>query len=62
MPVYPGIGASAPGLSLDQVIDQIEAARTRGAPGFVIFNYDGDVAARQIPALGWSLTAPPRDR
>lgn len=64
-PLVPGIGASAPGLPLDQVMDQVQIARAEGADGFIIFNYDGRVAADYVPAMGRSLTAgtalPPHD-
>jgi uncharacterized lipoprotein YddW (UPF0748 family) len=52
LPFYPGVGASAPGLPLGQVIDQIGIARAEGADGFIIFEYQGSVAADYIPSLG----------
>jgi uncharacterized lipoprotein YddW (UPF0748 family) len=57
IPVYSGVGASAPGLSLDQVIDQVQEARGLGARGFIIFNYSGAVAKEYVPALGLGTTA-----
>ena len=63
VPLYSGIGASAPGLPLPQVADQIQIARSEGADGFIIFNYEGAVAADYVPALGSGATkgrtAPP---
>jgi uncharacterized lipoprotein YddW (UPF0748 family) len=65
IPFYPGVGASAPGLPLGQVIDQIQIARAEGADGFIIFEYQGAVAADYIPALGQGTTGgatlPPHD-
>jgi uncharacterized lipoprotein YddW (UPF0748 family) len=57
IPLYPGVGASAPGLPLAQVMDQIGIGRANGADGFIIFNYDGPVASEYVPALGKGLTA-----
>jgi len=51
VPLYPGIGASAPGLSPDQVAMQAHVARTLGVDGFIIFNYDLTVATSVLPAL-----------
>lgn len=56
IPLYPGVGASAPGLSLGQVIDQIRIAREEGADGFIIFEYQGGVAADYVPSLGKGVT------
>jgi len=56
IPLYPGVGASAPGLPLGQVIDQIGIARAEGADGLIIFEYQGGVAADYIPGLGKGLT------
>ncbi len=39
VPVYPGIGASAPGLEPDRVVGQILHARRLGAPGFTVFEF-----------------------
>ena len=63
-PVYPGIGASAPGLPPEQVARQIYIARNLGTSGFTIFNYDLSVATEVLPALSKGLTRPepqPRD-
>ena len=59
IPLYPGVGASAPGLSVGQVIDQIGLARAEGADGFILFEYQGGVAADHIPALGQGVTRLP---
>jgi uncharacterized lipoprotein YddW (UPF0748 family) len=56
-PLYPGIGASAPGLSPVEVIQQIQSLREIGAKGFIIFNYDIGVANRILPALSLGVTA-----
>jgi len=56
IPLYPGVGASAPGLPLGQVIDQIQIARAEGADGFIIFEYQAHVAADYIPGLGKGVT------
>ncbi len=57
IPLYPGVGASAPGLSADQVAMQIHIARESGADGFIIFNYDLPVATGVLPALIKGVTA-----
>jgi uncharacterized lipoprotein YddW (UPF0748 family) len=57
VPLYPGIGASAPGLSPDQVAMQAHVARTLGVDGFIIFNYDLTVATSVLPALFKGLTS-----
>jgi len=51
IPVYPGVGASAPGLPPDQVAFQIHQARASGVKGFIIFNYDLPVVREILPAL-----------
>jgi len=56
IPLYPGIGASAPGLTSVQVMDQVKIAREEKANGFIIFNYDTRTAAEQIPMLGLGTT------
>jgi uncharacterized lipoprotein YddW (UPF0748 family) len=56
IPLYPGVGASAPGLPLGQVIDQIQIARAEGADGFIIFEYQAGVAAEYVPDLGKGVT------
>ena len=54
--VIPGIGASVPGLSIAQVIDQIQVTRSEHSKGFIIFNYDPMVANELLPALARSTT------
>jgi len=56
IPLYPGIGASAPGLDPVQVIEQAEIAREEGASGFIIFNYDPRTAKEHLPLMGRGLT------
>lgn len=51
IPLYPGIGASAPGLDPVQVIEQILIAREEGVPGFIIFEYNSTTAAEHLPTL-----------
>lgn len=57
IPLYPGIGASAPGLPPDQVAMQAYIARNLGVKGFIIFNYDLTVAEKVLPALHKGLTS-----
>jgi uncharacterized lipoprotein YddW (UPF0748 family) len=59
IPLYPGIGASAPGLPADQVIAQAEIARDLGADGFIIFALTPTTVADHVPALGRGLTSQP---
>ncbi len=56
VPLYPGIGASAPGLPPEQVAMQIHQARKLGVDGFIIFNYGLSVARDVLPALSKGLT------
>lgn len=56
IPLYPGIGASAPGLPPEQVAMQIHIARNLGVGGFIIFNYDLSVAKEVLPALRKGIT------
>ncbi len=56
IPLYPGIGASAPGLPAEQVAMQAHIARKLGVDGFIIFNYDLSVAREILPALFKGLT------
>jgi uncharacterized lipoprotein YddW (UPF0748 family) len=56
IPLYPGIGASAPGLDPIQVIEQAEIARAEGAQGFIVFNYDPRTAKEHLPLMGKGLT------
>lgn len=57
VPLYSGIGASAPGLPVTQVIDQVRIARQSGADGFVVFNLDPAVTHDYLPAMGSGITA-----
>jgi hypothetical protein len=58
IPVYPGIGASSPGLSVDQVIVQVLETRAQVTGGFTIFNLDMTAATEILPWLGRGLTDP----
>lgn len=61
VPLYPGIGASAPGLSPAQVIDQVQTTREEGADGFIIFHLADVTAAQHLPALAAGATAGPSE-
>ena len=54
VPLYPGIGATATGIALtaDRVVGQIRLARSLGAAGFSIFNFEPRTAASIVPAVG----------
>lgn len=58
IPLYPGIGASAPGLPPDQVAMQAYITRKLGTDGFIIFNYNQSVANNVLPAFFKGLTSP----
>jgi len=58
VPVYPGIGASSPGLPVDQVIVQVLETRAQATGGFTIFDLDGGTAGGILPWLGRGLTSP----
>jgi uncharacterized lipoprotein YddW (UPF0748 family) len=57
IPLYPGIGASAPGLPPEQVAMQMHIARNLGADGLIIFNYSLSVATEILPALSKGITS-----
>ena len=54
IPLYPGIGATATGIAMapDRVAGQIHLARTLGAAGYTIFNFDAGTAASIVPGVG----------
>ena len=54
IPVYPGIGATATRskLSPASVVGQIHHARTLGAAGFTIFNFNRNTVGDVIPGVG----------
>jgi len=54
IPIYPGIGATASRstLSPDRVVGQIRHARSLGAAGFTIFNFQSGTAETIIPGVG----------
>ncbi len=58
VPLYPGIGASAPGQPSDMTITQVEIARELGADGFTVFQFDGAKAIDHVPAMGQALLKP----
>lgn len=58
VPLYPGIGASAPGQPADITIAQVEIARELGADGFTVFQLDGSKAIDHVPAMGQALLKP----
>lgn len=58
IPLYPGIGTSASGLLPEETAFQVHVVRELGAPGFLIFNYDANVAEKHLSALRLGATAP----
>ena len=54
VPIYAGIGATAvqPPMTAQQVLGQIEKARSLGASGFSIFNLDGKTIETLVPEVG----------
>jgi hypothetical protein len=59
VPLAVGIGAFADNCPFDSpqpLADQIEAARARGAAGFVIFNYNPRLVTDFLPWLELGLT------
>ena len=58
--VVPGIGVTAAESRLDavQVIQQIEAARRAGCPGFALFDLDTTLRQEILPVLRLGATAP----
>lgn len=59
IPIYPGIGASSSSSTMgpDGVIVQIQTTRDLQTGGFIIFNYDRDLAESTLPALGMGVTS-----
>jgi hypothetical protein len=53
-PLYPGIGATATDISMtpDRVVGQIHIARSLGAAGWTVFNFDAGTAASIVPGIG----------
>jgi uncharacterized lipoprotein YddW (UPF0748 family) len=60
MKVIPGIGVTAAESRLDavQVIDQIQASRRAGCPGFALFDLDTTLRQEILPVLRMGATAP----
>lgn len=58
--VLPGIGVTAAESRLDaaQVIDQIQASRHAGCPGFALFDLDTTLRQEILPVLRMGVTAP----
>ena len=58
IPIYPGIGASSSSSSFgpDGVIVQILTTRSLDTGGFIIFNFDRDLAESTLPSLGQGTT------
>lgn len=54
IPLYPGIGATATGIAMtpDRVAGQIHWARSLGAAGWTIFDFDSGTAASIVPGIG----------
>jgi uncharacterized lipoprotein YddW (UPF0748 family) len=54
IPVYPGIGATASrsALSADRVVGQVHHARSLGAAGFTVFEFNPRTAQSIIPGVG----------
>lgn len=53
LPLYPGIGATATGIAMtpEQVMGQIRQARSLGAAGFTIFDFNPGTAASIVPSV-----------
>jgi uncharacterized lipoprotein YddW (UPF0748 family) len=62
VPIYAGIGAAAvnPPMTAEQVLGQIEKARSLGASGFSIFNLDGKTIETLVPEVGKGLNGAKR--
>lgn len=60
MKIIPGIGVTAAESRLDaaQVIDQIQAVRRAGCPGFALFDLDITLRQEILPVLRMGMTAP----
>ncbi|MCL1920719.1 MAG: family 10 glycosylhydrolase [Kiritimatiellaeota bacterium] len=60
MKILPGIGVTAAESRLNaaQVIDQINAARKAGCPGFALFDLDTTLRQEILPILRLGMTAP----
>ena len=56
--IYPGLGvtASESQLAPDQVIQQINALRELGAPGWVLFDLNNTIRSETLPALRLGIT------
>ena len=61
IPLYPGIGMTATGISMsaEEVVMQADLTRKLGAQGFTIFNLTKSTADKALPALKMGVTAKP---
>lgn len=61
VPLYPGIGMTATGISMspEEVVLQAELAKKYGAQGFTIFNLTKTTADKALPALKQGTTSKP---
>ena len=59
VPLYPGIGMTATGISMkaDEVVRQAEIARKYGAQGFTVFNLTKTTADETLPAMKKGVTS-----
>lgn len=55
MPMFPGVGAWQ--ITTDHTIPQLRYTRDTNRGGFIIFNYDSNLAERILPALSKGFTA-----
>jgi uncharacterized lipoprotein YddW (UPF0748 family) len=58
VPLYPGIGAWMVKSSPDRVVGQIHHARSLGASGFAIFDFNPATAASVVPGVGLDAGVP----
>lgn len=60
IPLYPGIGATSSHrkLTADRVVTQIDQARSLGAAGFTIFDFNPGTAASIVPGVGLGVVPP----
>ena len=64
VPIYPGIGMTATGISMtpEEVILQAKIAREAGAQGFTIFNLTESTAKAALPAFKAGVSAAKTER
>ena len=64
VPVAAGIGPfadSAPSMSAQDVLDEIQASRRLGCEGFVLFNYRRELAEKYLPFIALGATSTPAE-